>query len=66
MDWNRNLETIDGWLNEQVDLADNARRESRQIARRSYGAGYDQGRYDGLREALAKMVELWEEGPRRS
>lgn len=52
-------ETLDGWLNEEVSQADNARHQSHQIAPNSYGAGYDQGRYDGLREALAKLVDLW-------
>lgn len=52
-------ETIDGWLGEQIEAADNIRRESRQLAPNSYGAGYDQGRYDGYREVLAKLMDMW-------
>lgn len=52
-------ETIDGWLCEQAKYADNARHQSHQCAPNSYGAGYDQGRYDGFREVLAKLADLW-------
>lgn len=52
-------ETLDGWLSEQITYANNARRESHQIAPNSYGAGYDQGKYDGMQEAFLKLRELW-------
>lgn len=54
-------ETLDGWLSEQMEYADNTRRESRQLAKDSYGAGYDQGYYDALRQTSEKISELWRE-----
>lgn len=52
-------ETLDAWLSEQIQFADNSRRESRGIAPNSYGAGYDQGYYDALSLAFEKLRELW-------
>ena len=45
------------WMGEKLNAAENRRDESFAIAPNSYGAGYDQGYYDGLREALAKVTE---------
>lgn len=59
-------ETLDGWLGDQIQAANDTRQESHSFAPNSYGAGYDQGFYDGLREALGKLVELWDEPAKRT
>lgn len=52
-------ESIGDWLKEMAMSADHARRESNSFAPNSYGSGYDQGRYDALREVLEKLNDLW-------
>lgn len=46
-----------GWLLEQMNSADDKRHDSHALAPNSFGAGYDQGFYDGLRETLGKLTE---------
>lgn len=45
------------WFAERLSQAENNRDESNATAGNSYGAGYDQGLYDGLKEAMAKVCE---------
>lgn len=45
------------WLLEQMNDADDKRHNSNALAPNSFGAGYDQGFYEGLREALGKLTE---------
>jgi hypothetical protein len=45
------------WFAERLSRAENNRDESSARSVNSYGAGYDQGLYDGLREAMARVCE---------
>lgn len=45
------------WFAERLSQAENNRDESAATAPNSYGAGYDLGLYEGLKEAMAKVCE---------
>jgi hypothetical protein len=52
------MDEIVEWLDEEIPLKDENRHQSHAIAPNSYGAGYDQGYYDALREVRLKIAEL--------
>lgn len=51
-------DTIEDWLADQILNTGTSSRESNNLAPNSYGAGYDQGRYDAFLEVAEKMREL--------
>lgn len=55
-------DTIEGWLADAILNSGRSSRESNNLAPNSYGAGYDQGRYEALMEVAEKLREVF--GPR--
>lgn len=56
-------DTIEDFLADTILRAGKTSRESNNLAPNSYGAGYDQGRYDAFLEVAEKMRELSQSRP---
>lgn len=52
-------ESIESFINDLMISSDAVRRESASLADGSWGAGYDQGYHDAVKDIGMKLQELW-------